>query len=156
MTEPKPAYYTQCPARYFSYGEYRHCTLAHPHDGRLHFHPDGGWNGTALEWDEMGKIEEPKPTVAYLAGPMAGIKDWNHPAFNRTAAKLRAKGLSVINPAEGFGGRTDLDRTIYMRQAIQNVLQADVLYTLKGWEQSEGAQLEVAVAKSIGLEVRKA
>ena len=36
----------------------------------------------------------------YLAGPMAGYKDHNFPAFNAKAAELRALGHEVFNPAE--------------------------------------------------------
>lgn len=36
----------------------------------------------------------------YLAGPMTGIEDFNFPAFNDMAAKLRARGYVVENPAE--------------------------------------------------------
>ena len=36
----------------------------------------------------------------YLAGPMTGIEDLNFPAFHAEAARLRALGYTVINPAE--------------------------------------------------------
>lgn len=36
----------------------------------------------------------------YLAGPMTGIKDLNFPRFHGEAARLRALGHQVINPAE--------------------------------------------------------
>lgn len=36
----------------------------------------------------------------YLAGPMSGLPDLNYPAFHAAAAKLRAMGHVVLNPAE--------------------------------------------------------
>lgn len=36
----------------------------------------------------------------YLAGPMTGIADYNFPAFNAAAARLRAVGFDVVNPAD--------------------------------------------------------
>lgn len=36
----------------------------------------------------------------YIAGPMTGLPDLDFPAFHEAAAKLRAQGHEVINPAE--------------------------------------------------------
>jgi hypothetical protein len=36
----------------------------------------------------------------YLSGPMTGLPDLNFPAFHAEAARLRALGYDVINPAE--------------------------------------------------------
>ena len=36
----------------------------------------------------------------YLAGPMTGLPELNFPAFHAEAARLRALGYEVVNPAE--------------------------------------------------------
>ena len=36
----------------------------------------------------------------YISGPMTGKPDFNHPAFNAAAIRLREEGHFVINPAE--------------------------------------------------------
>lgn len=36
----------------------------------------------------------------YIAGPMTGLRELNFPAFNAEAARLRAAGWEVLNPAE--------------------------------------------------------
>jgi hypothetical protein len=40
------------------------------------------------------------PSRVYLAGPMTGLPEFNYPAFNAEAARLRALGYQVENPAE--------------------------------------------------------
>ena len=36
----------------------------------------------------------------FISGPMSGIDDYNKPAFNAAAEKLRAMGHKCFNPAE--------------------------------------------------------
>lgn len=36
----------------------------------------------------------------YISGPMSGMPEHNFPAFNAEAARLRALGYDVVNPAE--------------------------------------------------------
>ncbi len=91
----------------------------------------------------------------YLSGPMTGLADYNYPAFNAVAQRLRGLGYHVINPAENFGGRPDHPggRSAYMRLDIGHVLDVDAVAVLPGWEKSRGARLEVAVALELGLPV---
>lgn len=88
-----------------------------------------------------------------LIGPMSGLPEFNYPAFNAAAAKLRAAGHEVWNPAESAGGDTGQVRAWYMRQSLAALQEADMAILLPGWEQSRGARLEVAVALEIGLGV---
>jgi hypothetical protein len=90
---------------------------------------------------------------AYLSGPMSGYADYNFPAFNAAAAYLRGLGYGVFNPAENFGGRVDYLRAVYMRADIEQLLLANFVVVLPGWERSKGASLEVAVALELGLPV---
>lgn len=91
----------------------------------------------------------------YIAGPMTGRPDWNFPAFNEAAARLRSEGLEVINPAENFNGKTDLPYEAYIRKALSQIIDKDTgeVCVLPGWESSIGASLEVAVAGILGLPV---
>jgi hypothetical protein len=84
---------------------------------------------------------------------MTGKPDFNFPAFNAAADKLRDVGWDVINPAESFGGRTDLPRSAYMRKDIGDLLRCDYVGCLPGWEDSKGASLEVQIAKELGLPI---
>lgn len=92
------------------------------------------------------------PTV-YISGPMTGYAEYNYPAFHEAAAKLRALGYEVLNPAEGFDGAHDLPYDDYIRKDIKNLLESDFVALLDGWEESAGAHLEVAVAVGIGIPV---
>lgn len=90
------------------------------------------------------------PTI-YIAGPMTGRPDFNFPAFHRVAERLREMGWKVINPAENHSGDQRLTHEEYMRTDIPQVVSADALYAMNGWEDSKGASLEVKVADACGL-----
>lgn len=111
---------------------------------------------------------------AYVAGPMRGIAEFNFPAFHTAAAKLRAEGWTVFNPAEKDNERhgTDIskgnttgdeaiaakDHGFNLREALALDLdficrQADAIALLPGWERSKGATAEHATAVALGLEV---
>jgi len=91
--------------------------------------------------------------MLYLSGPMTGLPNFNYPAFHKAAKTLRDLGNHVFNPAECFDGNQGLSKEEYMRADIRAVLEATVVVTLPGWEDSSGAQLEVEVAKAIGVPV---
>ena len=84
---------------------------------------------------------------------MTGIKDYNHPAFNRVAAILRSNGFQVSNPAEIDGGSTNKPWGFYMRQALQRLLDSAEVSCHPGWENSRGARLEVHIALTLGMRV---
>jgi hypothetical protein len=85
---------------------------------------------------------------------MTGLPDFNYPAFELAAIRLRARGFGVINPAEEFEGNQDLPREAYMRRSFENVLAADGVALLPGWEESGGAKLESAMAFEMRLPVK--
>lgn len=94
-------------------------------------------------------------TVAYIAGPMSSIPDFNYPAFHAAAAQLRKEhpDWTVLNPAENFGGDQTLPWETYLRTAVQQVATADVICLLPGWSESKGARLEYRVAAALGAQV---
>jgi hypothetical protein len=106
----------------------------------------------------------------YLAGPMSGIPEFNFPAFNLAAARLRAEGHSVFNPAERDNERhgTDISKGnptgdqavaakehgFSLRDALADdtrfiCLEADAIALLPGWEKSPGANAEWALARAL-------
>lgn len=92
-----------------------------------------------------------KPIRCYIAGPMTGLPDYNFPAFHAAAAKLRAFGMEVENPAENPAPPCGSWQA-YMRMAVAQVAKVDLLVMLPGWEQSRGARVEFNLA--VGLELK--
>jgi hypothetical protein len=98
----------------------------------------------------------------YLAGPMRGIAQFNFPAFDAGAARLRARGHVVISPAEldrqsGINENDDNLPSDFLRGAMKRDLAAicecDGIALLSGWEKSKGVAVELALAKLLGLEI---
>jgi len=84
----------------------------------------------------------------YIAGKMTGQADFNYPAFNSEAARLRAIGYLVENPAEG---REQPTWQAYMRQAITQMMKCDAVALLPGWKDSRGARIENQLAVDLGI-----
>ena len=92
-----------------------------------------------------------KPMRIYIAGPMTGMPEHNFPAFHSAAQCLRRAGWDVVNPAENFGGRTDLPRADYMRADVAALVECDAVALLPGWQESRGAKAEYLLAREMGL-----
>lgn len=92
----------------------------------------------------------------YLSGPMTGIPGYNFPAFRFAAEVMRGQGYEVVSPIETDGGDTSKPREYYLRIDIEHLLCVDAVAVLPGWQESEGARLEVQIAKAIGLPILNA
>lgn len=86
----------------------------------------------------------------YLSGPMTGLPEFNFPAFNEAAARLRTVGFSVFNPAENG---TEKSWEEFMRLDIKAVADSDLIAVLPGWQKSRGAALEVHIARALSMPV---
>lgn len=89
----------------------------------------------------------------YLSGPMTGLPDYNRPAFARVAEQLRAEGKSVFNPGDIGPKDNIMPRAWYMRRDLEALMKSDSVYVLPGWGDSEGAKLEIAIAKELELPI---
>lgn len=108
----------------------------------------------------------------YVAGPMRGIPEFNFPSFHAAAAKLRAEGHEVFNPAErdikvhgadiskgnatGDEALATAQHGFNLREALKDDLEficlhADAVALLPGWNSSRGAIAEAATARALGL-----
>jgi hypothetical protein len=99
----------------------------------------------------------------YLSGPMTGIPNYNFPAFDYAAAKLREEGHEVFSPADndrkyGLTGDTTVPFPpgVTLRTLLGDDMQwicstAEVIALLPGWEKSKGATAEKATGDALGL-----
>lgn len=105
-------------------------------------------------------------TRLYLAGPMSGIPQLNFPLFNAEAARLRALGYEVINPAEINGGADEVVACAAMtaeqyekhwcacmKRDVAALVTCDGIAMLDGWWNSKGATLERNLAQSLGMTI---
>ena len=104
----------------------------------------------------------------YLAGPMTGIPQFNIPAFDDAASRLRADGFDITSPAELDSAEMRRLAMLSPDGAMCDVLsegtwgdclardvkmiadELDVIILLPGWEKSRGANLEAFVGLMCG------
>lgn len=88
----------------------------------------------------------------YISGPMTGIKNLNYPVFNETEDILTRMGYEVFNPAKIPGDDTWTWQD-YMKECIREIPDCTHILLLRGWEKSEGANVEYSIAKTLGLTI---
>lgn len=104
--------------------------------------------------------------VVYISGPMTGIKEFNFPAFDAARDELVRDGWEVLSPADmdramgidgaGKTGNERIDHETFLRlvdQDIACVKRADMIYMLRGWEKSKGANAEHALGRWLGKKI---
>ena len=104
----------------------------------------------------------------YVAGPMTGYEHYNHRAFAYAQERWQAEGHVVVTPFDAnsrvwfrhhgrpFDPRADTcdwgDPVLgeMFAEDVQELLAADAVVLLAGWEKSRGARLECAIGKAVG------
>ncbi|HYS44600.1 MAG TPA: DUF6378 domain-containing protein [Geobacteraceae bacterium] len=84
-------------------------------------------------------------TVYYISGPMRGKTDYNRDLFNRAEedlSRITSDDDIVINPSRNFNGNQSLAPNTYLTLDFKQLLDADVIVQLPGWQASEGATRE--------------
>jgi len=100
------------------------------------------------------KMDKPcKSSKIYIAGPMSGIADWNYQAFFDAEKTLKEQhGYdNILNPATNPKNPDGHSWSEFMRDAIKLIIQCDHAVFLNGWEKSMGANIEMLIAKSLGM-----
>jgi len=80
----------------------------------------------------------------------------NFPAFRAAAERLQREGWEVVNPAENFGGSTNLPREAYMRVDVAQMTTCLAVAMLPGWRDSRGARMEYLLARELGMRILNA
>jgi hypothetical protein len=86
----------------------------------------------------------------YVSGPMTGYDNFNRAAFHKAANNLTDHGYNVLNPATLPDGLTQAQ---YMSICQPMVLCSDAIYMLSGWQNSDGAKAELALANKLQINV---
>lgn len=91
----------------------------------------------------------------YVCGPVSGHEARNVVAFERARAMLERNGEEAVIPHDVVppGMDDSTERGEIMRRCLTALLGCDAVYALRGWQASEGARQEVAVAGMAGIPV---
>ena len=100
--------------------------------------------------------------VVYICGKMSGLPLLGFPSFDRAARRFRKAGFNVVNPA-------DIDRVNHtheftppserctyreaMKRDLAAICECDSIALLSNWRKSPGANLELHLAKLLGLKI---
>ena len=83
--------------------------------------------------------------TVYISGPMSGIENYNRAAFSAAAvACMKAATVRVLNPGRQPDG---LPYSEYMRRSFRDLVQATVMVSLPGSDESRGAKAERSAAE---------
>lgn len=110
-------------------------------------------------------------TKVYLAGPMESVGgNMNEPLFDFVTKQLRAKGCTVMNPAEltreligpidkllamSKDERRKTRKGLLAKELKWIIDNADRVVMLPGWEKSPGATAERATALALNIPVHE-
>lgn len=90
-----------------------------------------------------------RPKRVYIAGPMTGIEGYNYPSFHLAAMRLNEVGYEAVSPAQPE--MLNLSYTECLQKSIDMLMTCDMVALLPGWWNSNGANEEYRIAKSLHI-----
>lgn len=89
----------------------------------------------------------------YVSGQITGIPiETAKRTFAEAAQTLARQGWEVVNPFDN-GLPVEAPYEEHLAADLQLLLGCKALFALRGWQQSNGARIEVAFAKRLGIKV---
>ena len=108
-------------------------------------------------------LDTTKTLRIYIAGPMRGYENNNHDAFDMAERFLSSKRIwEPVNPAkvdreagvDPSDNMTKLELKEALKRDVDLVFDCECMYMLRGWERSEGARMEHALATALGMGIQ--
>lgn len=88
----------------------------------------------------------------YIAGKITGIEEEARLLFEEAEFKLWGEGWQPVNPMklDHNHGKTWAE---YMRLGVAELMKCEALFALSNWKDSEGAKIEIRLAKEVGIKI---
>lgn len=84
---------------------------------------------------------------------MTGLPRYNRDAFIAAGVTIRERSPHVIIRSPHTISLAEPTWENCMREALAMLLKCDAIYMLKGWRDSKGARIELALALELGMRV---
>lgn len=84
----------------------------------------------------------------YISGSITDNPNYEQ-QFKQKEEELKSSGHAVINPVKNLG----FSYRDYIDMALFELSKCDVIYMLKGYEESKGALLELQYADTVGMRI---
>lgn len=103
-----------------------------------------------LSLSELVEYLKGRDKKVFISGAITSRLDSYKLYFDTVADELTDNGIENYNPAT-IDINTSWEDS--MKQTIIALTYCDIVYVLKGWEDSRGAKEEIYIAKMLGIDV---
>ena len=90
--------------------------------------------------------------LVYVAGKYSGNVETNIKHAEKVSIDLIRQGYAVITPHKNTA-YYDIDYDTIIKMDLEILSRCDIIYMLKGWEESKGAKIEYDFARKEGINI---